>query len=231
MSASFSSPSPDTLPVLYSFRRCPYAMRARLALAYSGEAVELRDILLKDKPAEMIAASPKATVPVLVLQDGTVIEESIDIVWWALGRSDPMGWLPDDGELRSEAHALIQENDGPFKSALDKYKYFVRFPEKSQTDYRQSGEEFLAELERRLEKQAFLLGDRFSVADAAIFPFIRQFANSDRDWFKSAPYPKLQQWLEARTSSDGFSYIMKKRPIWQPDTPGILFPDCPLTDF
>ncbi|MEX0583331.1 MAG: glutathione S-transferase N-terminal domain-containing protein, partial [Sneathiella sp.] len=131
------------LPVLYSFRRCPYAIRARMAIAGSGVIIELRDIYLRDKPEDMIAASPKATVPVLKLPDGEVIDESLDIMLWALAQNDPEGWLPPEPPLREKMFALIGENDGPFKNSLDRYKYHVRFPEKSREDYRQSGEVFL----------------------------------------------------------------------------------------
>ncbi|MCG8492494.1 MAG: glutathione S-transferase [Sneathiellales bacterium] len=218
------SPLNLKMPVLYSFRRCPYAMRARMAIHSSSLAVELRDILLKDKPVSMLDASPKGTVPVLVLEDGTVIDESIDILFWALKASDPDHLLAKTVPLRSEMEDLIAENDGPFKSALDKYKYHVRFPEHSREDYRAQGEEFLQKLENRLVTNKFLFGDQPTAADFAIFPFIRQFANSDRDWFDRAPYPKLQQWLEYWISSAAFKHIMKKRPLWSSGKTGPIFP-------
>ncbi|MEP3247581.1 MAG: glutathione S-transferase [Sneathiella sp.] len=218
------------IPVLYSFRRCPYAMRARMAIAVSGLTVELRDILLKDKPDEMVSASPKATVPVLVTGDGQILEESLDILHWGLQQSDPEGWLPEDEEQLRDIKNLIAENDGPFKSALDRYKYHVRFPERGREDYRQEGETFLAKLEARLAQGRFLMGETPTVADIAIFPFIRQFANSDSDWFYAAPYPALQKWLTSWLGSEIFLHIMKKRPIWQPGLTGPFFPDLTFSD-
>ncbi len=219
------SKSQNPYPVLYSFRRCPYAMRARMVILASGLQVELRDILLKDKPAEMVAASPKATVPVLVEPDGTVLEESLDILFWALSQSDPENWLPANDALQQDIRDLIDENDGPFKSALDHYKYHIRFPEKSREEYRSEGEAFLAKLETRLSRHAYLTGPEPTCADVAIFPFIRQFANSDRTWFDQAPYPALQAWLERWLSSDRFVTIMKKRPLWKVGETGPCFPE------
>jgi UPF0176 protein len=200
-------------------------MRARLAILASGIRVELRDILLKDKPVAMTEVSPKATVPVLVFPDGTVLEESLDIVFWALDRNDPEGWMPGDAPRRAAMLDLIRENDGPFKAALDRYKYHVRFPEMPRKAYRSQGEEYLGKLDARLAHQAFLLNSAVSVADIAIFPFVRQFANSDRDWFDSAPYPHLRRWLGNWTQSPAFLQIMKKRPIWKAGTRGPVFPD------
>ena len=184
MTAEASHTSP---PVLYSFRRCPYAMRARLALAYAGINVELREILLKDKPQAMLDLSPKGTVPVLQLGDGEVIDESIDVMHWALQINDPDAWRDPDPEL---CEALIESNDGPFKSALDRYKYFTRHPENPREVYRQQGEVFLSTLEEHLGKHdgKGLMRDTPSLADMAIFPFVRQFANSDPKWFETAPY-------------------------------------------
>ena len=194
-----------------------------MAVLSSEQEVELRDILLKDKPASMIEASPKATVPVLVLPDDTVIDESLDVVHWALRANDPNGWYPDKPEDRSAMEALIAENDGPFKSALDKYKYHVRFPEMEKEDYRQEGEKFLKKLDDMLETQDYLFGNQPTYADICIFPFVRQFANSDLAWFENAPYPHLQKWLSHWVESDLFKTIMKKQPIWQKDAPPLFF--------
>lgn len=215
--------SPFTLPVLYSFRRCPYAMRARLAIYHSDRTVELRNILLKEKPAEMLAASPKGTVPVLVHPDGTVLDESLDIMLWALDGCDPAGLLPESAAARRAALDLIAENDGPFKEQLDRYKYHVRFPEAPQEAYRAAGETFLATLEARLTAQHYLLGAKASLADIAIFPYIRQFANTDPGWFAAAPYPALQAWLRAFVEGTAFLEIMKKALIWRPGSRGTLF--------
>ena len=197
------------LPILYSYRRCPYAMRARMAIKYANVSVDIRDIALKEKPAEMLIASPKSTVPVLVLQDGQVLEQSLDIMYWALQQRDIDGWLTADKPLTQR---LIAENDGSFKQALDKYKYAIRFPEQSVEFYRAQAEVFLQKLERLLVKSVFLLGDKVSLADIALFPFIRQFSGVDPVWFEAAAYLKLKAWLKQLVDSDLFVDIMQKRP-------------------
>jgi len=199
------------LPILYSYRRCPYAMRARMALKYAGIAVEIREIALRDKPEEMLKDSPKATVPVLVLADGTVLEESLDIMRWALPQNDSDGWLATNNELTQQ---LIAENDGSFKQALDKYKYAIRFPEQSAEAYRAQGEVFLLKLEMLLNESQFLLKDQVSLADIAIFPFVRQFSAVDSAWFETAPYPKLKAWLKRLVESELFISIMEKQPTY-----------------
>lgn len=200
-------------------------MRARMAVHASGLTVELRDILLKDKPAAMIEASPKATVPVLILEKGSVIDESLDIVHWALAENDPENWYPATPDRRRQMEELIEENDGPFKSALDRYKYHVRFPEAGKEDYRADGEQFLAKLDSRLSENEYLFGDHPTYADICIFPFVRQFANSDRDWFDQAPYPHLHRWLEMWLTSPRFKAIMKKQPLWKENSEPVYFPD------
>lgn len=199
------------LPILYSYRRCPYAMRARMALRYCGIEIEIREITLKAKPAHMLAVSPKGTVPVLVLPDGSVIDESLDIMRWALTQRDSEHWLQDEAaSLR-----LIAENDGEFKQALDRYKYAVRFPEQPAEAYRQEGERFLTKLEGRLQLHDYLLGISPRLADIAIFPFVRQFAGVDPNWFESAPYPALRRWLQRWIASPLFDAIMQKHPTWE----------------
>jgi glutathione S-transferase len=200
-----------TLPILYSYRRCPYAMRARMALREAGIAVEIREIALRDKPREMLAVSPKGTVPVLVLPDSTVIDESLDIMRWALRQYDPDGWLHDE----TRSLALIADNDGAFKQALDRYKYADRYPEKPAAASRAMGEIFLQRLEDHLQRQPGLLGPAPSIADVAIFPFVRQFAMVDSGWFAAAPYPALRDWLERWLGSALFLDIMQKHPPWQ----------------
>ncbi len=203
------------LPTLYSFRRCPYAMRARLGILLSGTSVSLREIILKHKPDPMLAASPKGTIPVLILQDDSVIDESLDIMRWALDLSDPYHLLLVDKHQRQEqANALITNNDNEFKSWLNKYKYADRNPEQSEIYYRQQGEKFIIQLEHLLGKHQQLLSDSASIADFAIFPFIRQFAGIDRAWFNQAPYPNVQRWLAGHLESQRFSNIMKKYPTW-----------------
>ncbi len=186
-------------------------MRARMAIRASGIPVELREVVLKNKPEALIKASAKATVPVLVLADGRVIDESLDIMHWALQQHDPEQWLVSPSD---EALSLIQHNDTTFKSHLDYYKYFDRHPEHDQLYYRQQGETFLASLEQRLQQQPFLFA-RPGIADVAIFPFIRQFAYVDINWFNQAPYPALQQWLQHWLDSEVFSSSMQKYPAWQ----------------
>lgn len=202
-------------PHLYSFRRCPYAIRARLALQVSGVAYELREILLRDKPPAFLAASPKGSVPVLVLPEGKVIDESWDIMQWALQQHDPDNWLGRDAEYLAAAAALVSVNDGDFKATLDCYKYPDRNPEHPQREYRERGEEFLQRLEQRLEASPYLLGDHFSIADAALVPFIRQFAMVDMQWFNQSPYLKLRQWLDAFIHSELFNSVMQKHAPWQ----------------
>ena len=194
------------LPVLYSFRRCPYAMRARLALRYSGVCVRIIEVSLKAKPAEMLALSPKGTVPVLSV-NGEVIDESLAIMQWALAQHDPDNWrLQGDPSVL----ALIDENDQGFKYHLDRYKYAERYPEYPMEHYRAEGEVFLQKLERLLEDRAYLLAHHPSLADMALAPFVRQFAHVDRDWFARAPYPRLQRWLEAFLQSPLFIGVMAK---------------------
>ncbi|QKZ03773.1 glutathione S-transferase [Pseudomonas eucalypticola] len=193
--------------ILYSFRRCPYAMRARMALRYSGAAVEIREVSLKAKPADMLAASPKGTVPVLLLDDGRVIDESLDIMRWALARHDPDGWLQADAEAMA---TLLADNDGRFKQALNRYKYAERHPEHPMTHYRDQGCEFLQVLEGRLERGPWLCGDRMSLADVALAPFVRQFRGVDLAWFAQAPYPRVREWIEAFIESSLFTAIMAR---------------------
>jgi len=206
------------LPILYSFRRCPYAMRARLAIAYSGVQVELREVELKNKPTELLDISPKATVPVLQCVDGTIIDESRDIMTWALKQHDPDYWLT------SVNHPLIDENDSSFKKSLDRYKYADRFPEYSQEHYRQNGALFLEKIEKQLKNHIFIQNSHLSYVDMAIFPFIRQFYLVNKEWFESASYPHLNTWLQTHLSSNLFSNIMQKHPTWQPHDKQVIFP-------
>jgi len=210
-----------TKPILYSFRRCPYAMRARLAIAASAVTVELREVVLRDKPQHLLDVSPKGTVPVLLLDNGKVIEESLEIMHWALSINDPKNWKSN--ALAKEIEQLIQKNDQSFKYYLDRYKYADRYPEHSEHYYRQKAEVFITELESRLSQQLFLCNDQCSLADMAIFPFIRQFANVDKDWFQSSGYQKLNQWLNKHIESDLFIAIMQKYPAWQMDDKVLIF--------
>ena len=206
--------------ILYSFRRCPYAMRARLAIRKSNIKIELREVDLKNKPAAMLHASPKATVPVLIHQ-GTTIDESLDIMLWALQQSDPDNWL--NTQHLDKINSLIKFNDNIFKIHLDHYKYSDRFPQHSQESYREKGEVFLKQLDDRLTAHNFLMGSNPCLADIALFPFIRQFAYVDIKWFENSSYPRLRQWLQLWLESDLFKSIMKKHPTWQENQQPLIF--------
>ena len=195
---------------LYSFRRCPYAMRARMALRYSGVEVSIVEVSLKAKPAEMLALSAKGTVPVLSI-DGQVIDESLAIMHWALAQNDPQDWLLK-GDPAGQAHiaALIEENDQVFKVHLNRYKYAERYPEQPMDTYRAEGEVFLRKLEVLLEGRDYLLAAHPSLADVALMPFIRQFAHVDRERFGQTSYVRLQGWLQRFLASDLFTAVMQK---------------------
>lgn len=196
-------------PILYSFRRCPYAMRARLALAVSGTPVELREVKLSAKPEALLAASPKGTVPVLILLDRRVVDQSIDIMSWALSNNDPEGWGERDDP------DLIATNDGPFKQDLDRYKYPERYGSDALT-HRERVMTFLRELERRLIDAKHLAGDRRGLVDAAIFPFVRQCVAVDPAWFAEQALPRLMQWLKEHRQSRLFEAIMVRATPWTP---------------
>jgi len=183
-----------------------------MALRYSDIRVELREVALGNKPAAMLQASPKGTVPVLVDTDGAVIDESLDIIYWSLKQNDPHHWLQNPHQTK--INTLIQQNDGQFKIDLDHYKYSDRFPENSQCFYRQQGERFLIQLEQRLSHQSFLISNTVSLADVALLPFIRQFALVDIQWFESSPYPALRRWLTHWLESELFLSVMLKQAFW-----------------
>lgn len=211
-------------PVLYSFRRCPYAMRARMALAYADITVELREIQLRHKPEHLLCLSPKGTVPVLALENGTVLEESLDIMLWAVSQHDPLGWWPGDAVQRDAMGSLIDKTDCVFKPALDRYKYPDRYTDLDPEQQWLVIHAFLADLESRLQNQSYLFSDSHSLADIAIFPFIRQFAKVDEDKFLSLPYPELIHWLDHYLKSPWFVTAMQRFPVWQADGPGVIFP-------
>jgi len=193
-------------------------MRARLAIAYSNQVVEIREVVLKDKPSLMINMSPKATVPVLVLTGDTVLEESLEIMKWALQKNDPDKWL-------SQTSAnLIDENDSTFKSNLDKYKYYNRYPEKTQLEYRRGCEVFLLKLEALLSDNIFLTGDNIKFADVALLPFVRQFAFVDIKWFESSEYVLIRRWLQVFLESPLFEKSMTHYNQWHVGDRQVLFP-------
>lgn len=201
------------LPVLYSYRRCPYAMRARMALKIAEIEVEIREISLRNKPRHMLQISTKGTVPVLLLPDGDVIDESLAIMLFAL-QAHAMG-----ANIHADARAydLVLENDSSFKRALDAYKYPERNKNKTQEQHRADGEVFLQKLENLLQKDTFLLGGEVGIADIAIFPFIRQFAAVNPAWFEKAPYSTLKKWLSDWINSDLFTSVMQKHAIYTGD--------------
>ena len=211
-------------PILYSFRRCPYAMRARFAIDASGVACELREITLRDKPADMLRASPKGTVPVLIDEEGIVIDESLEIMLWALRRNDPEHWLqPERGDV-SEMLSLIERFDTEFKGHLDRYKYPGRFADADPAFSRSEASRGLIDLEDRLQGARFLFGAHASLADMAIAPFVRQFANVDTAWFEQQSWTHLADWLAAIVNSPRFVRIMRPLKPWIPGTPGVQFP-------
>ena len=202
-----------TLPTLYSFRRCPYAIRARLALAVSGQSYLLHEVLLRDKPAAVLAASPKGTVPVLVLPSGRVIEQSLDIMRWALERHDPQQWLqPPGARLSRDAMlATIAECDSRFKPALDRCKYPQRYPDSNPAQAWAAASAWLAALEAALSTSQHLCGAQAGLADVAIFPFVRQFAAIDAARWQAQPWPHLQRWLQQWMDSALFTDTMRKQ--------------------
>ncbi len=200
-------------PVLYSFRRCPYAMRARIGLYLAGQKVEIREIILRNKPRHMIKISPKSTVPVLQLPSGAVIDESFDIMIWALKENDPYNLLADDKTL-AEMKALVFEFDQKFKPSLDRYKYPDRY-ESEGLFYRQKALDYLLGSEKRLTQQTYLFGNKALLADHALFPFVRQFAHVDKEWFFKQEMPLVIRWLKGLVGSDFFENIMPKKHPWQ----------------
>ncbi|WP_420583705.1 glutathione S-transferase [Ruegeria sp.] len=197
------------LPILWTFRRCPYAMRARLAVASAGLTVELREIVLRDKPDAFLKTSASGTVPALRLAD-RVLDESLDIMIWALEQRDPQRLL----EMPSEGWDLIAANDGPFKAALDHTKYATRYPELDTEAERTKAAAHLMALDQRLHGQRWLFGDRPTLTDLALLPFVRQFAHIDRAWFDAQDWPDLIGWLNRFLASDSFAGIMAKYPPW-----------------
>ncbi|MDX2368661.1 MAG: glutathione S-transferase [Colwellia sp.] len=212
------------LPILYSLRNCPYAMRARIAIFKAKQTVILRDLVLSNKPKEMIAASPKATVPVLVLTNGTVLEESLDIMLWALNETDPDDLLQSKNTCSlSEMLTLINTFDHDFKTCLEQYKCAKRYRENNIVEYREVCEQYLKILEHRLNSHEFLMSNKESLVDIALVPFIRQFARVERQWYLQSPYPKVRQWLNNYLQSPMFTKVMAKYPLWLDDNKMVLF--------
>ena len=214
--------SKNNLPILYSFRRCPYAMRARMAIHASGQKCELREVLLRDKPPSMLEYSPKGTVPVLILQDGYVIDESLDVIDWALNLNDPDDWQRSKDTKKTKE--LIKINDGEFKYHLDRYKYSKRYDNEDPLAHREKCLIFINELEEQLSGSQFLYDNKISALDISILPFIRQFRIADMDWFDSLAKPNIQNWLMKFLESKLFKSIMIKYDKWEEGNEKIFFP-------
>jgi len=216
----------QSLPVLYSLRNCPYAMRARIAIFKAKQTVQLRDVVLSNKPAEMIAASPKATVPVLVLPDEVVIDESLAVMLWALNETDPDDLLHKQNEHSlSVMLELINTFDTEFKAYLEQYKCAKRYKENNIDECRALCEQLIQVLEDRLKNHNFLFSDWESLADIALLPFIRQFARVERQWYLQSPYPNVRNWLNNYLQSPMFTKVMAKYPLWLDNHEVVLFGD------
>jgi glutathione S-transferase len=218
----------NALPILYSLRNCPYAMRARIAIFKAKQSILLRDIVLSNKPEEMLTASPKATVPVLVLPNGTVLEESFDVMLWALNETDPDNLLHSENEeALPEMLKLIETFDQEFKTCLEQYKCAKRYRENNISECREVCEQFIRQLEHRLSSHAFIMSDKESLADIALLPFIRQFARVERQWYLQSPYPNVRQWLNHYLQSPMFTKVMAKYPLWTDNHKDVLFGSTP----
>jgi len=222
----------EMLPLLYSLRNCPYAMRARVAIFKAKQTVLLRDIVLSNKPIDMVTASPKGTVPVLVLSNGIVIEESLEVMLWAFAQSDPNDLLHRHIDERFEKNKgntlinmleLINEFDRDFKNCLEQYKCAKRYKEGNIEQCREACEFYLQKLEQRLTHHLYLFSDKESLADIALLPFIRQFAKIERQWYLQSPYPMVRKWLGNYLQSPMFTKVMAKYPLWLDNHEIVLF--------
>lgn len=213
--------SKNNLPILYSFRRCPYAMRARMAIHISGQKCELREVLLRDKPPSMLEYSAKGTVPVLILQDGKVIDESLDVIDWALNLNDPDNWQRSKDTKKTKE--LIKINDGEFKYHLDRYKYSKRYDNEDPEFHRKKCLKFIESINNELNNSKYIFDDNISYADIVLLPFIRQFRIADIEWFDSLPYDNLKKWLSSFLNSSLLNSIMKKYDLWKEGDKSIVF--------
>lgn len=213
--------SKNNLPILYSFRRCPYAMRARMAIHISGQKCELREVLLRDKPPSMLDYSAKGTVPVLILQDGKVIDESLDVIDWALNINDPDDWQRSKDKEKTKE--LIKINDGEFKYHLDRYKYSKRYDNEDPEFHRKKCLKFIESINNELNNSEYIFDDNISYADIVLLPFIRQFRIADIEWFDSLPYDNLKKWLSSFLGSSLLNSIMKKYDLWKEGDKSIVF--------
>jgi glutathione S-transferase len=208
-----------TLPILYSLRHCPFAMRARLAIFKSKEAVELRDVKLTNKPVAMLSASPKGTVPILVVAPSHVIDESLDVMLWSLGKSDPDNLLCNLPDLL----AFINLYDSEFKPCIERYKAAKRYHEANLIDCRQACEVHIQDLEKRLSEHAYIFGEQESLADIAILPFIRQFAKVERQWYVQSSYVNVKRWLNTYLQSSMFNKVMTQYSLWEEGSEVVVF--------
>ena len=213
--------SKNNLPILYSFRRCPYAMRARMAIHISDQRCELREVLLRDKPPSMLEYSAKGTVPVLILQDGKVIDESLDVIDWALNLNDPDDWQRSKDKEKTKE--LIKINDGEFKYHLDRYKYSKRYDNEDPEFHRKKCLKFIESINNELNNSEYIFDDNISYADIVLLPFIRQFRIADIEWFDSLPYDNLKKWLSSFLGSSLLNSIMKKYDLWKEGDKSIVF--------
>ena len=217
-------PNESDLPILYSLRRCPYAMRGRMGIALSQQKVLLREIVTKDKPSELLASSPKGTVPVLVLPQGTIIEQSIEVMIWALEQNDPQDLLrSSEPELNQEILELIARNDNEFIGHLEKYRASVRYRNVDTEQRRQACEGFISELESKLAQHEYLFGDTPSLADFAVMPFVSQFVRVEKKWFVQSEYQNVGRWLRAHLDSKLYTQVMKQYPLWNETKQDCLF--------
>ena len=201
------------LPILYSFRGCPYAMRARMAIHISSQKCEIREVLLRDKPPSMLEYSSKGTVPVLVLQSGEVIDESLDVIDWALNLNDPDNWQRSkDNEKTKE---LIKINDGEFKHHLDRYKYSKRYDNEDPEFHRKKCLSFIEKVNSELQNSKYIFDDAISYIDISLLPFIRQFRIADNEWFDELPYENVKSWLSNFLNSELLKSIMSKYDLWK----------------
>lgn len=203
----------NNLPILYSFRRCPYAMRARMAIHISQQKCEIREVLLKDKPPSMMECSAKGTVPVLVLQSGKVIDESLDVIDWALNLNDPYNWKrsKDLGKTKE----LIKINDGDFKFHLDRYKYSKRYENEDPNFHREKCLTFIKMINEELKDSKYIYDNEISYIDISLLPFIRQFRIADNDWFDELPYENVKSWLSNFIDSKLLKSVMPKYDLWK----------------
>lgn len=217
-------PNESDLPILYSLRRCPYAMRGRMGIALSKQQVLLREIVTKDKPSELLASSPKGTVPVLVLPDGQIIEQSLDVMNWALQQNDPQDLLRSSNPaLSQQVHQLIKVNDDEFIGHLEKYRASVRYRNIDTEQHRQACEGFISKLEALLTDQAYFFGETPSLADFAVMPFVSQFVRVEKKWFVQSEYQNVGRWLRAHLESKLYTQVMKQYPLWNETKQDCLF--------